>query len=490
MGMTKSLALPFHTAKQLASAIRKKKIGCAELLDVYLKRVEAYNPELNAIIASDVEGARKRAKAADRAVKKGGKLGPLHGVPMTIKESYDVAGYPTTWGDPAFRNNVAKTNSLVAQRMIDAGVNLFGKTNVPLHLMDWQSYNEIYGSTNNPWDLSRTPGGSSGGSGAALAAGLTGIEAGSDIGSSIRNPAHYCGVYGHKPTWGVVSMRGHTMTGNIGQTDISVVGPLARGAEDLEIAMDVMAGPDAVDGRGWKLKLPPCKKERLRDFKVAVMLNDHNSDVDQSVQDEIRKLADFLAKKMKVKVNDKARPEIDTSEIFDVYVKLLRAATSARMSDEDYAEAQAQAAKLSPDDRSASANMVRGAILGHRDWLRLSERRHRMRLAWDAFFDEYDVMLCPVAASAAFPHDQVTPRPDRTIVVNNKKMPVVDQLFWAGYTGVTYLPATSAPIGLTIDGLPVGVQIVTRQYGDFTSIQFAKLLEKEYRSFQPPPAYN
>ena len=231
-----SLALPFPTAKQLAAAVRTKKIGCLELLDLYLKRVEAYNPELNAIIATDIEGARKRARAADKAVKKGAKLGPLHGVPMTIKESFDVAGFPTTYGDPAFKDSIAQQNSLVAQRMVDAGVTLFGKTNVPLNLADWQSYNEIYGSTNNPWDLSRTPGGSSGGAGAALAAGLTGIEAGSDIGASIRNPAHYCGVWGHKPTWGVVCPKGHALNGNVAYPDINVVGPLARGAEDLEIA--------------------------------------------------------------------------------------------------------------------------------------------------------------------------------------------------------------------------------------------------------------
>ena len=264
-----SLALPFQTAKQLAAAVRKKKIGCLELLDLYLKRVEAYNPELNAIIATDIEGARKRAKAADRAIKAGKKLGPLHGVPMTIKESYDVAGFPTTWGHPAFKDKIVATNSLVAQRMINAGVTLFGKTNVPLNLADWQSYNEVYGSTNNPWDLSRTPGGSSGGAGAALAAGLTAIEAGSDIGGSIRNPASYNGVFGHKPTWGVVSGRGHALNGRLSQADITVCGPLARGAEDLEIAMDVMAGPDDIDGRGWTLSLPRSKKKQLRDFKVA-----------------------------------------------------------------------------------------------------------------------------------------------------------------------------------------------------------------------------
>src|SRR6478735_12372689 len=167
-------ALPFKTAKQLAAAIRKKKIGCLELLDLYLKRVEAHNPKLNAIIAMDIEGARKRARAADKAVKAGKKLGPLHGVPMTIKESFDIAGYATTWGDPALKDHKVEKNSLAAQRLLDAGVTLFGKTNVPLNLADWQSYNEVYGLTRNPWDLSRTPGGSSGGSGAALAAGLTG----------------------------------------------------------------------------------------------------------------------------------------------------------------------------------------------------------------------------------------------------------------------------------------------------------------------------
>jgi amidase len=483
-----SLDLPFQTAKQLANAVRKKKIGCLELLDLYLARVAKHNPALNAIIAMDIEGARKRAKAADRAVKAGKKLGPLHGVPMTIKESFDVAGYATTWGDPAFKDTIAAQNSLLAERMIGAGVTMFGKTNVPLYLADWQSYNEVYGSTNNPWDLSRTPGGSSGGSGAALAAGLTGIEAGSDIGASIRNPAHYCGVWGHKPTWGVVCPKGHALNGNVAYGDIGVVGPLARGAEDLEIALDVMAGPDEIDGRGWTLSLPRSRKKTLREFKVAVLLSDANAEVDQSVQDEIQKLTDFLGKR-KVKVSETARPAIDTGELNDVYVRLLRAATSGRLSDEAWQQAASDAASLPVDDMSYFAQMQRGNSLSHRTWLRLNEKRHRMRLAWDAFFKDYDLMLCPVAVSAAFPHDQQGLRHLRTIVVNNKKVPVVDQIFWAGYSCATGLPATAAPIGESRDGLPIGVQIVGRQYGDYETIAFAKLLEKEYRSFVPPPAY-
>jgi len=482
-------ALPFQTAKQLATAIRKKKIGCVELLDLYLKRVETHNPALNAIIAMDVEGARKRAKAADRAVKSGKKLGPLHGVPMTIKESFNVAGYATTWGIPALKDNKVTTNALVTQRMLNAGVTLFGKTNVPLMLADFQSYNDVYGTTNNPWDPTRTPGGSSGGSAAALAAGLTGIEAGSDIGSSIRNPAHYCGVYGHKPTFNVVSGKGHA-AGDWASpgADIAVVGPLARGAEDLEIAMEAMAGPDEIDGRGWKLALPRSKKKKLRDFKVAMLLDDRHGEVDHTVQDEIRKLADFLGRK-NVKVSDTARPAFDTAEMNEVYLKLLNAATSRGLPDKDFEARREAAARFPADDHSARAHMLRGTTMSHRDWLAVNERRHRLRLVWDAFFRDYDILLCPVLSSAAFPHNHDPDRVNRTIIVNNRKVPAFDQLFWAGYSGATYLPATAAPIGQTADGLPVGVQIVGPQYGDYSCIQFAKLLEKEYRSFVPPPAY-
>src|SRR6266508_5945186 len=300
-------AVHFRTAKQLAADIRKRKIGCLELLDLYLARVEQYNPALNAIVVKDVDRARRRARAADRALAKGDHWGPLHGVPMTIKESYDVVGLPTTWGVPALRDNVPTRNALVVDRALGAGALLFGKTNVPLYLADWQAFNAIYGTTNNPWDLARSPGGSSGGSAAALAAGLTGLEAGSDIGSSIRNPAHYCGVYGHKPTYGMVPPRGQALPGKITPSDISASGPLGRSAADLELGLAVMAGPDDIDASGWELRLPPPRKKTLREYKIAVMLTDPNSEVDREIQDRLQVLADFLAKK-KVKVSDRARP--------------------------------------------------------------------------------------------------------------------------------------------------------------------------------------
>jgi amidase len=482
------LDVPFRTATQLAAAIRRKKIGSLELLDLYLARVGKYNPALNAIVATDVEGARKRARAADRALAKGQVWGPLHGLPMTIKESYNVAGMPTTWGIPALKGNLATRNALAVDRLLAAGVVLFGKTNVPIYLADYQSYNAIYGTTNNPWDLTRTPGGSSGGSAAALAAGLTGLEAGSDIGSSIRNPAHYCGVFGHKPTWGIVSPLGHTLQGRVAMTDISVCGPLARGADDLAIALDVMAGADEIDGAGWHIRLPPPRRKHLRDCRVAVMLSDPNSAVDVAVQDRLQALAEFLAKK-RVKISDRARPDIDTAEAHRVYIKLLRAATSGRQSDAEFEKSLATARTLAPGDQSYFAEMTRANTLHHRDWLTANETRHRMRRKWAEFFTEWDLLLCPVTASAAFPHDHEGERYQRTIEVNGQRVPTTDQLFWAGLTCMVYLPATVAPVGRTPGGLPVGVQIAGPQYGDRTCIAFARLLEREYEAFVPPAGY-
>ncbi len=360
------LDIPFRSAKQLAADIRKRKIGCLELLDLYLARIEKYDGALNAVVVRDFDRARTRARAADRALSKRGVWGPLHGVPMTIKESYDVAGLPTTWGVPASRNNIATKNAVAVDRLLGAGVVLFGKTNVPLYLADWQSFNAIYGTTNNPWDVARAPGGSSGGAAAALAAGLTGLEAGSDIGSSIRNPAHFCGVYGHKPTWGIVPRTGQALPWQTAPVDIDVVGPLARGADDLAIALSAMAGPDGIEAAGWQLRLRPPRQKRLRDFKVALMLDAPEIAVDRTVQARLQALADFLGRQ-KAKVDERARPAIDTGEAFSVYVKLLRAATSDRQSDADFDKNVAIARGLSPGDESYYARATRAAMLSHRD---------------------------------------------------------------------------------------------------------------------------
>jgi amidase len=478
----------FRSAKQLASDIRRRKLGCLEVLDLYLARMERLNGKLNAIVVTDVDGARRRARQADAALRRGKPWGPFHGVPMTIKESYDVAGMPTTWGLPALKDNVAPRNALAVDRLLAAGVVLFGKTNVPAWLADYQSYNDVYGTTNNPWDLARSPGGSSGGSAVALAAGLTGLEAGSDIGSSIRTPAHYCGVFGHKPTFGIVPPRGQALPGRVAQGDISVIGPMARSAEDLAIGLSVMAGPDEIDGAGLRLALPAPRRKALREFKVAVMLDDPAAEVDREVQARLQALADFLGKR-KVKVSLTARPAFDTAEAHRTYIFLLRAATAGRQTAEEFSRNAEITRGLAPDDQRYYAWTMRANTASHRDWLAANETRHKMRWRWAEFFREWDLLLCPVASSAAFPHDHAGERHERMITVNGKRVPCVDQLFWAGYGGMAYLPATVAPAGLTPAGLPVGVQIIGPQYGDRTCIEFARLLEREFQPFVPPPDY-
>jgi amidase len=484
-----SSAFAFQSAKTLVSAIRRGKISSRDLLELYLARIEQYNPRLNAIIAMDVEAARKRARQADAALKKGQVWGPLHGLPMTIKESFDLIGMPTTWGLPELKNHRAERNALAVQRYIDAGAIVFGKTNVPTMLADWQTFNDIYGTTNNPWDVTRVPGGSSGGSAAALAAGLTGLETGSDIGASIRDPAHYCGVYGHKPTYDICATNGQSLQGRVAAQDITVIGPLARSADDLELALKIIAGPDAIDARGWRLTLPPSPKKSLREFKVAVMLSADTAEVDHSVQDRIQAVADFMAKN-KAKVSDTARPDIDTAHAHRVFIHLVRAATSGRQTDEAFARHLAAAREVRPDDTHYEAWMVKGNTMFHREWLAWNEQRHQMRLKWDAFFQDYDLLLCPAGATAAFPHNQKGERWERMVSVNGKPQPSTTQMFWAGFMGMAGLPSTVAPAGLTPEGLPVGVQIVGPQYGDLTCIRLAQMLEREYQGFVPPPRYD
>ena len=283
----------FASAVELARQLKGKTIGCAELLAHYFERVDRFNPALNAIVVQIREPAMARAKAADQALARGEDWGPLHGVPMTVKESYDVAGTPTTWGLPDLKDNVAAKDALAITRLQGAGAVVFGKTNVPLMLSDFQSYNDIYGTTNNPWNTERVPGGSSGGAAAALAAGLAGLETGSDIGGSIRNPAHFCGVFGHKPTWNLLPPRGHATPGVLSPSDISVIGPLARSAADLEVAVRAMAGPDEIASRGLRVELPTLDKapDALR---VAVWRDDAMAPVDDAVSARVDSVAAAL----------------------------------------------------------------------------------------------------------------------------------------------------------------------------------------------------
>lgn len=475
-------------ACELASMIKNKKISCRELLDHYLDRVEKYDGDLNAIPIRDFARAQSRADEADVALAKGETWGPLHGVPMTIKESYDIAGLPTCWGLEEHAASIAERDCVTVERMKAAGVIFFGKTNVPVMLADWQSFNPVYGTTNNPWDKTRTPGGSSGGSAVALATGMSALESGSDIGASIRNPAHYCGVFGHKPTYGIVSPRGHALPGVIAPSDISVVGPLARSAKDLEIALDAMVGPAGPDASCWKVDLPPCKKTKPSDFKVAVILEDSICAQDNAMTTQLESAVDALSK-LGMQVDFAARPNFNNTEYHATYIRLLRAATAGRASSEFFDVMLEEAEQVLATDFSYKAMQAKGTTTRHREWLKDNERRAHFREAWAAFFENYDLLLCPAAASTAFKQDQRGDRSDRLIPINGKLESVLDQMFWAGISSLAYLPSTVAPAGICSDGLPCGLQIVAPHGCDKHSIAFAAMMERELGGFTPPPGY-
>lgn len=483
-----TLDLAFQSATELTRRLRRRELSALELLQHHLQRVERLNPALNAIVVLDAERALQRAREADAALARGEPWGPLHGLPMTVKESFDVPGLPTTWGFESLRNNIATQTATSVQRLLDAGAVVFGKTNVPVAMADWQTFNPVYGTTNNPWDVTRTPGGSSGGSAAALAAGLTALELGSDIGASIRNPAHYCGVWGHKPTWGVVPQQGQQLPGMecVDTIDIGAAGPLARSAHDLTLAMDVLSTPlQSFGPLGWQ---PAAWRDagvpapRLR---VAVMSDDALAEVDASVREAIAALVRFLRERG-VAVDEQARP-VDSVEAWSTYVPMVRAALVGHASDEEYQQAAAEAAKWPAGSLEFAALHWRGRSLSHRDWLRLEEVRSKLKRQWAAFFERFDLLICPVATTPAFKHNQQGWRWERMIPVNGREQPTTTSMFWAGYTNLCGLPATAVPLGLSKEGLPIGVQICGPVLADPVCLRFARWLETEYHGFVPPP---
>jgi len=481
------MSLEFSTACELAEKIRNKEISSRELTDLYIERIERLDGEVNAVVVRDFDRARAAADRADQALSEGRSLGPLHGVPMTIKEAYNIADLPTTWGLPDFKDNIATEDSESVARFKAAGAIFLGKTNVPLNLADFQSYNEVYGTTGNPWSTDRTPGGSSGGSSAALAAGFGALEAGSDIGGSIRNPAHFCGVYGHKPTWNIVPQQGHSLPGMLASPDIAVVGPLARSAEDLTLALDVVSGPEPLVESGWKLELPPPRHAKLSDYRVALWPSDPMAPVAGEVADRVQQLGDRLAA-LGATVSDSARPAFEVARSHETYLYLLNGVMAAGLPEEALAAMEAQVSALDPADQSDNAVMARAAVQKHGEWLRHNNRREALRMAWRDFFQDWDILLCPQTATPAFEHDH-RPIPERTLAVDDAMQPYFQQLFWAGLITVAYLPSTVFPTGVSGDGLPIGLQAVSAEYADRTCIDFARLMADEIGGFVPPPGY-
>jgi len=476
--------LEHRTATELVTMLKAREISSVELTEHFINRIEAHDGDVNAMVVRTFDDARAKAKDADAALAAGRDLGPLHGLPMSIKESYVIADTPSTWGIEGFRNNVAKEDGLAVKRFRTAGAHFLGKTNVPVDLADFQSYNPIYGTTGNPFDTSRTPGGSSGGSAAALAAGFTGLEAGSDIGGSIRNPAHFCGVYGHKPTYGIIPLQGHELVSGMPDADQAVCGPLARGAEDLHTALDIMAGPAEREALGWKLDLPAADFTELKGLRVALWPDDNIAPVATEVADRVMHTGDVLAK-LGATVSDKARPEFDVVQAHRNYQTLLTAVMSAATSPEAFAKTEARVENLAADDFSSDAVNARAAVMPHSHWIRANTEREKLRRAWSAFFNDWDILLCPQMPTTAFPHDH-RPFHQRTLDVNGAAQPYFQQLFWAGIVVNAYLPSTVFPSGLSSAGLPIGIQAVSGPYRDHRCIEFARQITREIGGFVAP----
>ncbi|GAA1025418.1 MULTISPECIES: amidase [Amycolatopsis] len=478
----------FQSAEELTAALRAGEVTSAELAEEAIARIEREDKALNAICVPDFDRARAAAREADQARARGEDR-PLLGIPVTVKECYNVTGLPTTWGMPQHRDFMPAEDAVQVSRLKAAGAVILGKTNVPLGLQGLQSSNPVYGTTNNPWNHDRTPGGSSGGSSAALAAGFGALSIGSDIGGSLRTPAHFCGVYGHKPSLGLVANRG--MVAPPGPAlpvdlDLAVVGPMARTARDLALLLDVMAGPDPLTyGVAHELALPPARHEQLSDFRVLILEDHPLIPTSAAVRAGVNRVADALADGgASVERHSALLP--DLTEAAALYTQLLFSGSVARFPVDAYEQLQTRAAGLSADDQSLDASRLRGMVLTHRDWLEVNNRRELHRHAWRQFFAQFDAVVCPVTPTPAFPHDHNPDLLACRLDIDGVEYPFFDQLVWAGVATMPGLPATAMPAGLSAEGLPVGVQVVGPMFEDRTPLKLAELLEERIGGFQAP----
>jgi len=440
--------IEFRTAGEIAADIRHGRVSSLEATERLLARV-AVSSAVNAVVETCPDEALEAAARADRAVAAGDELGPLHGVPMTVKDAINVAGLHTTWGNPAFADYVADWDATLVRRLRGAGAIVFGKSNVHTMLGDFgQTDNEVYGRTNNPHDLTRTPGGSSGGGAAALAAGLTYLEYGSDLAGSIRLPAAYCGVYGLKPSAGVVPLHGFQPPGppalETEFPNISNVGPLARSAGDLRTALQVTGGPVS-EAMSWRLT--PSRHQRLADFRVGVVLDHEQARVSSEVGAVLSDTVDSLARQG-VKVVEGWPDDVNPVEQLEAFGFQVELFFALHGSDPDFATLA--------------------------EVIEQEHRRLAARAAWQRYFREVDVFLCPTSFTTAFPHD-ASPFDERTITTSHGEQPYDAQAFWISPASLTGLPALNLPAGRTAEGLPVGLQVIGPWQQDDTVITFAEL---------------
>jgi amidase len=449
-------------ATEVAAVLRRREISSRELTEALLARIAEVDPLVNAVSAAHPDLALRAADDADRALARGGPLGPLHGVPMTVKDSFHAAGLPTTWGAPWWKDHVADRDATVVRRLRRAGAVIVGKTNVAFLLADYgQTSNEVYGRTSNPWDLARSPGGSSGGAAAAVAAGLSFLEYGSDLVGSLRVPAAFCGVYCLRPTAGTVPTTGHQPPGppapELGTAPVAAVGPLGRSPADLRAALLATAGPEDPAARAYAWRLAPPRHTRLPDFRVGVVLDHERAPVSGEVG----------------------------AVLAEVVERLGRAGVTVVAGWPEGVDPVAQAETFGYQVGVHLAHVDPDAELPDPAQLVARERaRAAASAAWSRYFAGVDVFLAPATVTAAIPHDS-RPFAERTIATAEGERPYDDLTFWIAHAALCGLPAVVAPVGVTPDRLPVGVQLVGPPHEDDTVLTLAALLA-DLAPGQPP----
>jgi amidase len=458
-------ATAFAPAHELARLIREREISSRELLDLFTDRVERLNSTVNAVVTLDLERARAAATRADDAIARGEPLGPLHGLPITMKDALETEGIRSTGGAVELTDHVPTVDAVAVARVKAAGAIVFGKTNVPRWSGDLQTYNEIFGTTNNPWALDRVPGGSSGGAAASVASGFTSFEIGTDIGGSVRIPSHCCGVFGLKPSFGVVPQRGYLdhVGGGTTDADINVFGPIARSARDLDLLLDVLAGPVDSESVAWRLDLPPARFDGPEGVRIGVWFDEDAVPVDREYRALLGAAADRLAD-AGAKVEE-AHPPVDFAEQVALFNTMILPA-------------------ISPSLDAEQQDLLSGS---HRQWLRADEQRTAIRRVWAEWYEQHDLLLCPVLNLPAFAHQQEDDFMTRQITINGESRSYLELVSWPGLIGITGHPSAVPPIGRTAAGIPVGVQMVGAYLRDRDAVAGARILEELLGGFTPPP---
>ncbi len=465
---------PTASLTALVAALEAGQVSARELLDLYLTRIERLDPPINSVVTLAVERARAEAGMIDDARANGRAMGPLAGVPITIKDAIATSGIRSTGGAVELSDHVPEVDAVVVDKVRRAGAVVFGKTNIPRWSGDYQSYNDIFGTTNNPWDLGCTPGGSSGGPAAAVAMGFTGFEIGTDIGGSIRVPASFCGVYGHKPSFGTISTYGYLDNPVYHRTvaDVNVFGPIARSIDDLELLVGLLSGPSPDDAVGWRLELPPPRAVSLGDFRVAAWLDDSFCPVDPAVLDLLTIAVDAL-ERAGARIDRERRPDIDPDEAALEGLRLISSATAISATEPEFDEA-----------------LAAGRVLAHRSWDIMQRQRGEIRQRWSEFFGDIDILLCPVVPVPAFGHIHSPEGSNwvHGVLSDHGDRPYSDLIGWSALIGSAYLPVTVPPVGRTAGGLPVGIQVVAPYLHDTTALAFARCMVDVIGGYEPPPA--